>query len=267
MLTVIAFVIGASVGSFLNVVADRTVEGGSLVSPRSHCPSCKRPLPNVEMVPIFSYLWLRGRCKECDARIPVRVLLVELATAILFTAAYLKHGLGPGFVVVSAGASLLLVIAVIDLEHSLILDRIALPAILALLLLSPFWTELGLDRPFLGSSDMLASTGNSLTAGAGAFLLFLVILLTYPPGMGGGDVKLAGLLGLLVGLPEIFVALWIGAVAGGSVAIALLLLRRKGRKDAIPFGPYLSLGGIAALLAGSELISAYQDLVDSIAGV
>jgi len=267
VLTAIAFVTGASVGSFLNVVADRTVEGGSLVSPRSYCPSCKRPLPNVEMVPIFSYLWLRGRCKECGARIPVRVLLVELTTAILFTAAYLKYGLGPEFVVVSAGVSLLLVIAVIDFEHSLILNRIVLPAALVLLLLSPFWTELGFDRPFLGNSDMLASTGNSLLAGAGAFLVFLIIALTYPQGMGGGDVKLAGLLGLLVGLPEIFVALWIGVVAGGSVAIALLLLRRKGRKDAIPFGPYLSAGGIVALLAGSELVNAYQDLLEGFTGV
>ena len=267
MLGVFIFFIGASVGSFLNVVADRTAEGRSLVSPRSYCSSCKRPLANRDMVPVFSYLWLRGKCRHCGAAIPVRVLVVEVVAGLLFTAIYLRFDLGLDFVLLGAGVSLLIVVAVIDMEQGLILNRIVLPSLVVLLLLSPFWTELGVPRPFLGNEDMLASLANSLLSGAGAFLLFLGVALTYPQGMGGGDVKLSGLLGLLLGFPGVFVALWIAVVAGGSVAISLLLLRRKGRKDTIPFGPYLALGGIVVLLAGSEIVSAYQDLVDSIAGL
>ena len=267
MLSAVIFAIGASVGSFLNVVADRTPEGRSLVSPRSYCPSCSRPIPNMEMVPVFSYLWLRGKCRRCGAVIPVRVIFVELLTGLLFVAIYLKFGLGPEFVVLGAGVSLLIVVAIIDLEHGPILNRIVLPSMVVLVVLAPFWTELGVSRPFLGDSDMPASIANSLVAGAGAFLLFLGIALTYPQGMGGGDVKLAGLLGLLVGFPEVLLALWIAVLSGGSVAIALLALRKKGRKDVIPFGPYLSLGGIVALVAGSDIISAYQDVLDKMVGL
>lgn len=125
---------------------------------------------------------------------------------------------------------------------------------------APFWTELGLSRTLLGESGLLASFFNSLLAGMGAFLLFLIITLAFPRGMGGGDVKLAGLLGLLVGYPGVLVTLWIAVVSGGGVAVSLILLRKKSRKDAMPFGPFLALGAIAALLAGSDIVSRYRDV-------
>ena len=267
ILGVLIFAIGASVGSFVNVVADRIPAGKSLVRPRSSCSSCGRALSRIDLVPILSYLVLRGRCRHCGAGIPLRVLAVELATALLFTAVYLKFGLGVEFVLTSAAVALLLAVAIIDLEHGLILNRIALPSSVALLLIAPFWTELGLPRAFFGYPTLVASLLNSLVAGAGAFLLFLVVALAYPRGMGGGDIKLAGLLGLLVGFPGVVVALWGAVVTGGVVAIALLMLRRKQRKDAIPFGPFLSLGGVVVLLTGSEIVSAYQRLVETLAGV
>ena len=267
MLGVIIFAIGASVGSFLNVVSDRVPAGRSLVSPRSYCTSCKRPLSNVELVPVFSYVWLRGRCRHCGAAIPLRVIVVEVVTGVLFTAVYLKFGLGPEFIVLSATVSLLIVIAVIDWEHQLILNRIVFPSLVVILVLAPFWTELGIPRTFLGSSSMVASSLNSLGSGAAAFLLFLVILLAYPQGMGGGDVKYAGLLGLLLGFPGVVVAWWISAIIGGVVAIVLLATRKKGRKDAISYGPFLSIGGIIALMYGSDLMSGYQQLVDKALGL
>ena len=267
MLGVIVFAIGASVGSFLNVVADRLPAGTSLVSPRSRSPSCEKPLSNTELVPIFSYLWLRGKCRHCGTGIPVRVLLVEAITAVLFTSVYVRFGYGIPFVVVSAGVSLLIVIAVIDLEHRLILNRIVFPSLIILLVLAPFWPQLEITRALLGSTDSLASLANSLAAGLGAFLIFLVVAMAYPQGMGGGDVKLAGLLGLLLGFPGVLIALWVAIVGGGGVAIALLATRRKGRKDAIPFGPYLSTGGIVTLLLGTDTIPDLQGLVDSAVGL
>ena len=260
------FAIGASVGSFVNVVADRIPAGKSLVRPRSFCDSCRRPLSNLDLVPMLSYLLLRGKCRYCSAPIPLRLFAVELVTGLLFTAVYLKYGLGADFVLTSGAVALLLAVAVIDWEHSLILNKIVLPSSVAFLLVAPFWTEIGITRTFLDSSHMWASLVNSLVAGAGAFLLFLAVHLAYPQGMGGGDIKLAGLLGLLVGFPVVAVALWGAIVTGGIVAVFLLVAHRKRRKDAIPFGPFLSLGGIVGLLAGSEIVDWYQRLIEIMAG-
>ena len=267
VLGLIVFAIGASVGSFLNVVADRTPAGRSLVSPRSYCSSCKRPIPSSDLVPVLSYLWLRGRCRHCGAAIPIRVVLVEATTALLFTVVFLRSGFGVESFVLASAISLLIVVAVIDWEHQLILNRIVLPSAVVALIVAPFWNELGLTRTFLGDSGMIASLLNSIVGGLGAFLLFLVIILVYPQGMGGGDVKYAGLLGLLLGVPGVLLAWWITALMGGVVAIVLLALRKKGRKDAIPYGPFLSLGGIVVLLGGNDVLSGYQQMVERIVGL
>lgn len=264
MLGVLAFFMGASVGSFLNVVADRLPAGRSIVHTRSFCESCNRTLNPVDMVPVISFLWLRGKCRHCRAAIPARLVLVEALTGLLFTAIYLRHGFGPEFGVLGPAVSVLMVVALIDLERGLILDRIIFPSIVALLVLAPFWTEVGLSRSFLGSSSIVASLSNSVVAGAGAFLLFLGFGVAYPSGMGGGDIKLAGAVGLLAGYPGVVFAVWLAAIGGGLVAVSLLLLRKKGRKDPIPFGPFLAAGATAALLAGVELLEWYHDLVGSV---
>ena len=260
LLGVFAFAWGASVGSFLNVVADRLPAGNSIVSPRSFCDGCRRSLASRHMVPIFSYLWLRGRCRYCGAAIPARVLVVEIICGLVFTLVYLKYDLGLDFIIVCVAASLMLVVGIIDLEHRLILNRVVFPSLVVLIVLAPFWPEIGIARPLLGSDNMLASLNNSLLAGVGSFLVFLLILVAYPQGMGGGDVKLAGVVGLLVGFPVILVAMWLSIASAGLVAISLLLLRLRGRKDAIPFGPFISLGTIVALLVGADIVSYYEDL-------
>lgn len=261
MLGLLAFLMGASVGSFLNVVVDRLPEGQSLIKPRSFCGSCHRTLASLELVPILSYLWLRGRCRYCRASIPVRLMAVEGATGLLFTAIYLRFGLVAEFVVIAAAVSLLLVVALIDLERGLILNRLVYPAAAALLILAPFWPQLGLAQSFPGSTGIVASFLNSLMAGIGAFLVFLAISLLFPQGMGGGDIKLAGVIGLLVGFPGVLAALWLAVVSGGLVASYLVLVRRKTRKDIMPLGPFLSLGAIAVLLAGRDLASWYRGLI------
>lgn len=264
MLGIVVFFIGASVGSFLNVVADRLPAGRSVVHTRSFCEGCNRTLNPVDMVPVISFLWLRGKCRHCRASIPARLVLVEALTGLLFTAVYLRHGLGPELAVLGPAVSVLVVVALIDFERGLILNCIILPSVAALLVLAPFWTEIGLSRSFLGSSSTVASLSNSIVAGAGAFLLFLGFGVAYPAGMGGGDIKLAGAVGLLVGYPGVFFAVWLAAVAGGLVAASLLVLRKKGRKDPIPFGPFLAASAAAVLLAGGELLEWYHDIVGSL---
>ncbi|MCH8279622.1 MAG: prepilin peptidase [Chloroflexi bacterium] len=263
---VFAFLFGASVGSFLNVTIDRLPHGQSLVRPRSFCDACNRSLSSLDMVPVLSYLWLRGRCRYCSAKIPMRILFTEAVTGTLFTFLYFRYGFGIEFLVMVAVVSLMLVVAIIDLEHGLILNRIIYPAIIVLLILSPFWSELGLSRSFLGTPDLLASFLNSLVAGTGAFLVFLIITIIYPAGMGGGDVKLAGLIGLLVGFPGVLLALWMAVVAGGLMAITLLVLGKKGRKDSMPFGPFMAAGALVTFLSGAEIMGRYQEFAANLVG-
>lgn len=261
-----AFSMGASVGSFLNVVADRLPAGQSIVSPRSHCQGCGRPIPVRDLVPVLSYVLLWGRCRHCRERIPARVIAVETVTGALFAAAYLKLGWGSPALVTVAGVALLMAIAAIDLEHRLIPNRIVVPAVAVLAVLAPFWPELGIERALVFEQVHLSSLANSLAAGAGALLVFLAVKVVYPSGMGAGDVKLAGMLGLLVGYPGIVVALWMAVVLGGVVAVGLLALGGRSRKDAMPFGPFLSAGGVIALLAGVEIMEFYFAVTDRLIG-
>jgi len=263
-LGVVIFALGASVGSFLNVVADRLPSGQSLVSPRSHCPNCERLIPNRELIPVLSYLWLRGKCRECGAQIPQRILWVEIVTGLLFVGAYLRFDYSVTFLIVAAAVALLVVIAIIDLEHKLILNRIVLPSIVVALVVAPFWNELGIERSLLGETTLLSSFANSAVAGIGAFAFFFVILLIFPQGMGGGDVKMAGLLGVMLGFPGVAVAIVGAIVAGGAIAVTLVLFRGRGRKDAIPFGPFLSAGGLVALVGGGEIFEAYISFVEGL---
>ncbi|PKB71964.1 MAG: hypothetical protein BZY87_02910 [SAR202 cluster bacterium Io17-Chloro-G6] len=266
MFGIFAFLIGASVGSFLNVAADRVPAGGSLIAPRSYCDSCQRTLASIDMIPVLSYVWLRGKCRHCNASIPFRVFLVEAVTGALFLAVYLLYGLGAEFIVLSACLSLLVLVSLIDLEHGLILDVMVFPSIVLLLLLAPFWSEIGISRPFLGDETLFGSLAVSFLSGFGAFLVFLLVAMIFPAGMGGGDVKFAPVLGLMLGFPGILIALWLSAIGGGLIAIGMVLLRGKSRKDSIPFGPFMAMGAAAALIGGPDIINWYRDLGSAIAG-
>lgn len=264
--TGLAFVIGAFVGSFLNVAADRLPVGGSVVAPRSYCMTCLQRIAVRDLAPIISYAWLRGRCRHCGVRIPIRVVAVEAVTGALFAFAYLKLGYGLAFGAFGACTALLLTIAVIDLEHRVIPNRLVVPASFVLVFLAPLWPEFGIGREFVFEHAHLASLVNSLVAGVGGLSFFLVVKLIYPAGMGSGDVKMAGMLGLMVGYPGIVLSVWAAAVFGGAAALVLLTLGGRGRKDAIPFGPFLSFGGIAALLGGAEVVDVYLGFIERIVG-
>lgn len=235
--------LGLAVSSFLNVCIDRLPERGSIVSPPSHCPACGRRLAPFDLIPLLSYILLRGRCRYCGAPIPRRVLLVESTTGLLFALFWYRYGFSLWLLLGTLYACFFIVIFFIDLEHHLVLNRVMYPAIVVALLLIPFARGHSAKELLLG--------------GLIGFALLFLIASIYPAGMGMGDVKLATFIGLVVGFPSVFVALLFSFVAGGLVGGGLLLTGLKGRKDPIPFAPFLAAGGMVAMLYGKEIIDWY----------
>jgi leader peptidase (prepilin peptidase)/N-methyltransferase len=245
---VLAGMAGLAVGSFLNVVIHRLGAGESIVSPGSRCPRCGTPIRARDNVPVLSWLLLRGRCRACGEPISARYPAVEIATAALFVAVVAArddaHEVALGLVMVAVA----LPAALIDWDRRIIPNRLLAPgAGLAL--------ALGLAFDAGGQPERLI-------AGAAAGGFFLAAALAYPRGMGMGDVKFAGFLGLCLGravAPAVLVALVAGVVVGGAI------MARKGvaagRKTAVPFGPFLALGGVVAVFAGPALVDAYLDRV------
>ena len=235
--------LGLVVSSFLNVCIDRVPERASIVSPPSHCSACGRRLGPLDLIPLLSYLSLGGRCRYCEAPIPRRVLLVEAMTGLLFVLLWYRYGLSLQLLLATLYTCVFIVIFFIDLEHQLVLNRVIYPAIVVALV----------AIPITPGHDVV----ELLVGGAVGFALLFLIAFAYPAGMGMGDVKLATFIGLVVGFPAIFVALLISFVAGGGIGGGLLLTGLKGRKDPIPFAPFLVAGGMAAMLYGQQIIDWY----------
>jgi leader peptidase (prepilin peptidase)/N-methyltransferase len=240
----IAALFGAVIGSFLNVVAYRLPRRESLVSPGSRCPSCNTAIKPYDNVPVLGWLLLRGRCRACGAPISPRYPAIEALTAALAVAVVLVrhsvHDIALGLILVTV----LVPVALIDLEHRIIPNKITLPAAVAAL-------GIGLVTRPTGVPEQLIAG-----AAAGGFLLLFA--LAYPRGMGMGDVKLAAVLGLFLGR-SVGVAVMVAVLAGTLVG-AVIMARRgveQGRKTAVPFGPFLAFGGVVALLAGPSLVHWY----------
>lgn len=233
------FLIGIAVGSFLNVVIDRLPNDQSLLRPPSHCPNCNTQLARKDLIPILSYLRLRGRCRYCQSRIPQRMLWIELATGIVFALLWWHYGPWAEFALLAVYFCLFEVIFFIDLDHQLILNKIVYPASIFALATVSLNPEVSLPEALIG--------------GAVGLGLLLGVVIASRGGMGLGDVKMAGLMGLALGFPVIFVALFVGIVIGGIFAIGLLLMKKRGRKAAIPFGPFLAIGAVTALIWGQSI--------------
>ncbi len=226
-------------GSFLNVCIDRLPRGQSIIKPPSHCPACNQKLGIRDLVPLFSYLWLRGRCRYCRAPIPLRLPIVEGLTGLLFAFLYWKFGLGLELGISLVYACLLTVIFVIDLENQLVLDKVIYPGMALALAFSFFW-------PGLGVLSSLAGGALGLAAMALPFII-------YRRGMGMGDVKLGALIGLMSGYPLVVVALLLSVITGGLVAASLLAFKIKKRSDPIPFAPFLATSAMVTLLWGQAI--------------
>ena len=237
---------GLIVGSFLNVVAYRLPRGESVVLPGSHCPSCDTPIKPYDNVPVLSWLVLRGRCRSCQTSISARYPIVEAVTASCSSRSCSPRAptsdawLGLAFVV------LLVPVTLIDLDHRIIPNTLMLVG-----------TVVSVAIVLLTQPDSLTE---HLIAAAAAGGFLLIAALAYPAGMGMGDVKLAGVMGLFLGRnvgPAMLVALVAGSVVG-----ALIIARKgakEGRKTAIPFGPYLAFGGLVGLFAGDAIVDWYLD--------
>jgi leader peptidase (prepilin peptidase)/N-methyltransferase len=239
-----AGVLGTIIGSFLNVVAYRLPRHESLITPASHCPGCGTPVKPYDNIPVLSWLLLRGHCRSCNEPISPRYPIVEALTGVLCVGVVLAHRSSVG---IALGICLVLLVvpaALIDLEHRIIPNRITGPgAVLAL--------AIGLALDPSGEPTRLIAA-----ACAGGFLLLAA--LAYPGGMGMGDVKLAGMMGLFLGTavgPAILVALLSGTLLG-----ALIIARKgasEGRKTAVPFGPFLALGALVGVFAGQPMVDLY----------
>jgi leader peptidase (prepilin peptidase) / N-methyltransferase len=243
---VVAAIAGALIGSFLNVVAYRLPRGESLLRPGSRCPGCGTPIKPYDNVPVLGWLLLRGRCRACGEPVSARYPLVEAITALLWAAVVLRFGADRDVWLPLVFVTLLVPVALIDLDFHIIPNPLMIAGALAALALVLAFDSGGLTE--------------HLIAGAAALGFFLVAALLYPAGMGMGDVKLAGVMGLFLGravAPGILVALLAGTTVG------LVIIARygavEGRKKGIPFGPWLALGGVVGVFAGDALVDWYLD--------
>ena len=244
--------LGLCMGSFLNVCIDRLPPGQSIIiNPPSHCSACNRKLGILDMVPLFSYLWLRGRCRYCRAPIPLRLPIVEGITGFLFAFLYWKFGLGMELGISLIYTSLLVVIFVIDLENQLVLDKVIYPGMALALAFSFFWPGLGAISSLGGGA--LGRVVSSLAGGALGLVVMALPFIIYHRGMGMGDIKLAALVGLMTGFPLVIVAVLLSWISGGLVAAILLILGIKKRKDPIPFAPFLATSAMITLLWGQAI--------------
>jgi leader peptidase (prepilin peptidase) / N-methyltransferase len=238
---------GAAAGSFFNVVAHRLPRGQSIVRPRSRCPGCSVQIAGYDNIPVVSWVALRGRCRSCGAAISPRYPLIEALTAALFAAVALRADGAAELWSGLALVSMLVVVSAIDLEHRIVPNRILAPAAVVALMV---WALLDPGH-----------VPENLAAGLAAGTALLVPALVYPTGMGMGDVKLAAVMGLFLGrfvAPALFVGFAVGATAG----VGLILANgASARKHAIPFAPYLAIGGIVAQLFGQEILDWYLGLV------
>jgi leader peptidase (prepilin peptidase)/N-methyltransferase len=256
---IVAIVFGLVVGSFLNVVIARVPEGRSVWRPRSACPGCGALIAWYDNVPLLSFLLLRGRCRRCRMPIPWRYPVVEAATAAAFALVWSLFGPTPAFPVGAVLLAMLIAITAIDLRLQIIPDAITLPGIGLGVLASLVVGRTGIAMPSLGipadsaAAALLDSLLGTLVGGG----IFLVIILASGGGMGGGDMKLGAMLGAFLGWKLCLLALLMAVLVGGGVAVILLALGRRGRKDAIPFGPFLALGGAVGFLWGEAILAWY----------
>lgn len=237
------FILGLVLGSFYNVVGLRIPEHQSLIKPRSHCPKCKRELTALDLVPVVSYLVLRGKCRGCGSKIPAFYPIMELSTGLLFMLAFYTYGLTGELFVALTLISLLVIIFVSDLVYMVIPDKILLFFIPLIIIerifirLHPWW------NPLVG-------------AVAGFGLLFLIALIS-KGGMGGGDIKLFFVLGLALGLKLTLLAFFLATLVGAIYGVIGMIVGRFKKRQQIPFGPFIAIGTLLSYFYGNSIIEWY----------
>lgn len=248
MAVVFCALFGLCVGSFLNVVIARIPAGRSIAHPGSACPLCGVAIRWYDNLPVLSYIMLGGRCRACHAPISWRYPVVELICGALFAAAYLRFGPGTQLVATLVLLSTLIAITGIDVDHQIIPDVLSIPGIALGLLASLAPGAIGLRDSVLGT-----------LLGGGVFIVIIVAsaIVLGQPGMGVGDVKLGAMLGAFLGWKLVLLSILLSVLIGGPLAATLLATGRKGRKDPLPFGPFLAAGGVISLFCGDAVLAWY----------
>jgi len=248
MLYVFVFLLGSIVGSFLNVCIYRIPRNISIILPASRCPSCHALIKPWDNIPFLSYIFLGGKCRVCKSRISLRYPAVEFLNAVLYVLTVWRFGFAWHTPVLFVFCSVLIVISFIDLEFQIIPDKITLPGIPLGLIAGSFL----LPDPFM-LSDILgykASLAGVLVGGVG----FYAIALVSRGGMGGGDIKMMAMVGAVVGWKAVLLVTFLGSLTGSVAGVFLMIVKGKGRKTKIPFGPFLALGTLMTLFYGQELM-------------
>jgi leader peptidase (prepilin peptidase)/N-methyltransferase len=244
----VVFILGTLFGSFANVCIYRLPQRLSIIFPGSHCPSCQEALRPWQNIPVLSYLLLGGQCARCKTVISLRYPLIELSNGLLYVFLYYQYHLSVQTVVFALLTTALLIVSCIDLAHTIIPDAITLPGIVVGLGTSLWLTPVGLRNALLG-----------VGLGGGLFLLMAVlsVVILTREGRGGGDIKLIAMLGAFLGWQAVLVTIFLAAVLGAGVGLTLILIRRKGRREPLPFGPFLALGALLAMVWGDTILAWY----------
>lgn len=247
LLTAFGFLFGLVVGSFCNVCIHRIPRGESIVTPRSHCPHCHLLVRAVDNIPLVSFLLLRGQCRSCGHRISWHYPVVEFLTGLLFLLAFFRFGVTWRTGLLLTFLAALVIVTFIDLEHQIVPDVITLPGI-----------GIGLAASLLFRDPIFWNALLGALIGGGIFYLVAVLS---QGGMGGGDIKLTAMIGAFLGWKQVLLTIFVGTLAGSVIAIFLLATGKKGRKDPMPFGPFLALGAVLVLFWGQEILAWYWHLL------
>jgi len=253
VIVVIVFIFGMCVGSFLNVCIYRLPASTSIADPpRSMCPSCNSLIKFYDNIPVLSYLWLKGRCRYCNAPISLRYLVVEVLTGMAALSVLFTFGLTLEGLVYFVFISSLLVITFIDIDHRIIPNIITLPGI-----------PIGLVASFALPEVTLLSSVLGLLAGGGSLWVVAWIYhrITGKDGMGGGDIKLLAMIGTLVGWQGVLFTIFVSSAVGTIIGMTVMLVKGKNMKFAVPFGPFLSIGAVTYIFFGKRVIFWYFSLL------
>ncbi|MBN1690082.1 MAG: prepilin peptidase [Dehalococcoidia bacterium] len=252
--SVIVFLFGISIGSFLNVVADRVPAGQSILSPPSHCSKCNHVLKPVDLFPVLSYLILKGKCRYCRESIPIHSLLVELFSGLFFAWAFIMYGISWQALQTAVLVSFLIILFITDMEQEMLPHVIVYPGIAAALCFAAL-------QPITGNTPNLMSASAGFATGFGAFSLIWAIPKLFKSKLiGFGDVGMAGLIGASVGYPVVLVALYIAILAGGLTAALLVAFKMKKLNQPMRLGAFLAMGGIISLFCGQDIADALMQL-------
>jgi leader peptidase (prepilin peptidase)/N-methyltransferase len=245
---VLIFILGLIVGSFSNVCIYRIPRNKSIIYPASHCPKCRSNISPKDNVPLLSFILLKGRCRNCKSKISIQYPIVELLTGLTFLVIHLIYGLSIQSLIYIILSSALIIIALIDLNEQIVPDVISLPGIVIGFSISLFVPYISFINSALG---IFVGGGIILIIGLAGSVIFK------KEAMGGGDVKLAAMIGAFLGWRYVIISLFLGFFLGAVAGIVLILSKIKSREDVVPFGPFIVLGSFITLLWGEKIISWY----------